>query len=110
MAKLHLKALLYENNRIVRMLKKFFGKRKSQDVNHADINHGSASEAAEPICTFQKCLTCPLTDCWTGQVAREQGEEAYLEFLKMLNEAEKISAWDYEAEIEEERFEELLAH
>lgn len=38
-------------------------------------------------CHYQKCLHCPHKECWTGQVAREQGKKGYKEFMKMLDES-----------------------
>lgn len=33
-------------------------------------------------CSYQKCLTCTLSRCVTGKIAREQGEVAYNLFIK----------------------------
>lgn len=41
-------------------------------------------------CTFENCLKCTLENCWTGQIARNQGIEAYTEHLAMLDEAEAL--------------------
>lgn len=41
------------------------------------------------ICSFMKCLTCPQTECGTGQEARAHGKKGYQACLKMLDEAEK---------------------
>lgn len=41
------------------------------------------------ICSYQKCLTCPIKTCWTGEVARTQGMEGYEAHLKMLDAAEE---------------------
>lgn len=40
-----------------------------------------------PICSYKKCLSCHLTECYTGQIARQQGEEAYNQFVKELGRA-----------------------
>ena len=49
----------------------------------------SHEKSQEPLCTYQKCLTCHCTECCTGKIARDQGEEAYNRFLQYLDEAEK---------------------
>lgn len=46
----------------------------------------------EPICSFEKCQTCHCSDCYTGMIAREKGEEEYNKFLKVIAEAEVCSA------------------
>lgn len=42
----------------------------------------------ENTCSYQKCLTCSIDTCWTGEIARSQGIEGYNEHIKMLDEAE----------------------
>lgn len=44
----------------------------------------------ENSCSYQKCLTCSSQMCWTGKVARSQGEKGYDAHIKMLDEAERI--------------------
>lgn len=41
-------------------------------------------------CSYEKCLTCHLLNCYTGRVAREQGKEAMEEFLKSFDEEEDV--------------------
>ena len=41
------------------------------------------------ICSYKKCLTCPIKTCWTGEVARTHGKDDYEAHLKMLDEAEE---------------------
>lgn len=38
----------------------------------------------EPICSYEQCLHCHCKDCWTGQIAREQGKEGYDNMMDML--------------------------
>ena len=42
------------------------------------------------VCCYNKCLSCKIETCWTGQIARRDGEEAYNEHLKMLSEATDV--------------------
>ena len=48
----------------------------------------------EPMCTYEKCLSCELLSCWTGQIAREEGREAYdrfmidMDFIERMNDLE----------------------
>lgn len=37
-------------------------------------------------CNYQKCLTCPQSTCYTGQIAREKGEDMYEQFIQELDE------------------------
>lgn len=32
-------------------------------------------------CTFERCQSCPHKICLTGEIAREQGREAYDKFI-----------------------------
>lgn len=41
-------------------------------------------------CSYQNCLKCEILSCMTGQIAREQGEAGYNEYLKVLDEAEEL--------------------
>jgi len=51
----------------------------------------TGAPAEEPLCSYQKCLTCNISTCHTGEIAREQGEEAYNEWIAEMNEAEVIT-------------------
>lgn len=46
----------------------------------------SGIDNPKEICSYEKCLVCRHKECWTGQIAREHGEEAYINFLKELDE------------------------
>lgn len=42
------------------------------------------------MCNFEECQVCSCKGCWTGQIAREKGLEAYNEHLEMLDKAEEL--------------------
>ena len=49
------------------------------------------TEDSNSLCSYEKCLTCNISTCYTGKVAREQGEEAYKEWIAEMDEAEVIT-------------------
>jgi len=42
----------------------------------------------EGNCSYQRCLTCSIKTCWTGEIARSQGKKGYDAHIKMLDDAE----------------------
>ena len=38
----------------------------------------------DTICTYEKCLTCPFTECLTGITARTRSKQEYMEFLEKI--------------------------
>jgi len=71
-----------------------------------------AAPAEEPLCSYEKCLTCNISTCYTGKVAREQGEEAYHAWIAEMAEAEEIPSvrWFEEdkAEYKEDKTEAII--
>ena len=76
---------------------------KGEDVRQTADNGNVMNfpDSEKSICSFQKCLSCSLTGCWTGQVAREKGIAGYNAFIKMLDEAEENALSDGKLDAEE---------
>ena len=53
-------------------------------------------------CSFEACQKCQHKECFTGQIAREKGKEAYDGFI-----AEMDKATDIPAELEDEEINNL---
>ena len=49
------------------------------------------AESNFKACTYEQCLVCHVADCYTGKVAREQGEAIMHDFLSSLDDREEIS-------------------
>lgn len=61
-------------------LEEYISAMQEQEIEIEDV-----SEAGS--CSYENCLSCNVSTCSTGKVAREQGEDAYNDYIDMLVEA-----------------------
>lgn len=46
------------------------------------------------LCSYQKCLTCPISSCHTGEMARKKGKRGFIRVLVELELAEEAKKGD----------------
>ncbi len=54
-------------------------------------------------CSFEACQKCQHKECFTGQIAREKGKEAYDEFIAEMDKATDITENLDNCELTEEK-------